>query len=147
MDKNPKSGVYRYRKAVPVELRPYLPAPHKGKREIIMTLGTKDITEAKRLHTLKSEEIERIIFDPARLSLTNVNPSSKHGVIRINMVMPCEPIEDDDFQLSIDHGHRFTLDQSSTPTVDVKSNSIRSILDLYLEQTSPSEKSVTHYAL
>lgn len=78
MDKHPKSGVYRYRKGVPAELRPYLPAPHTGKREIIATLGTKDPKEAKRIHSIKSEEFERSIFDVARAAYEaatrNANP-------------------------------------------------------------------------
>ena len=43
LQKHPKSGVYRFRRAVPEDLRPIL-----GKTAIVETLGTKDLTEAKR---------------------------------------------------------------------------------------------------
>jgi hypothetical protein len=43
LQKHPKSGVYRFRRAVPEELRPIF-----GKTEIVETLGTKDLADAKR---------------------------------------------------------------------------------------------------
>ena len=43
VDKHPKSGVYRFRRAVPKKLRAIL-----GKTEIVESLGTKDVAEAKR---------------------------------------------------------------------------------------------------
>ncbi|WP_106003225.1 DUF6538 domain-containing protein [Magnetospirillum gryphiswaldense] len=68
LDKHPKSGVYRFRKSVPKELRPFLPAPHSGKREIIRSYGTKDRREAARIHLNISSEMEAF-FDRARAAL------------------------------------------------------------------------------
>lgn len=48
LQKHPKSGVYRYRRWVPPELRPFMPAPHRDKREVRHTHETKDLREAKR---------------------------------------------------------------------------------------------------
>jgi hypothetical protein len=60
LQKHPKSGVYRFRRAVPKDLQPV-----PGKTEIIETLSTKDLTEAKR----KAKEVGlRIdaLFEAAR---------------------------------------------------------------------------------
>ncbi|MBF0093897.1 MAG: site-specific integrase [Alphaproteobacteria bacterium] len=48
LQKHPKSGVYRYRRRVPPELRPFMPEPHRNKIEIRRSLDTKDLREAKR---------------------------------------------------------------------------------------------------
>lgn len=65
MRKHPKTGVYRFRKGVPPELRPFLPAPHTGKSELIKSYGTKDSREAARIHIEVSREMERVL-DQAR---------------------------------------------------------------------------------
>ena len=51
--KHPDSGYYWFRKRVPDDLRNLL-----GKREERFSLGTRDPTEAKRLHALKLAEVE-----------------------------------------------------------------------------------------
>jgi hypothetical protein len=51
--KHPDSGVYWFRKAVPVELRVLV-----GKREEKRSLQTKDPAEARRLHATIAAEIE-----------------------------------------------------------------------------------------
>ena len=51
--KHPATGVYYYRRGVPEELRPLV-----GRREEKVSLGTKDLTEAKRLHAVKAAEVE-----------------------------------------------------------------------------------------
>ena len=43
LQKHPKSGVYRFRRTVPEDLRAIL-----GKTTIVESLGTKELTEAKR---------------------------------------------------------------------------------------------------
>lgn len=43
LQKHPKSGVYRFRRAIPPDLRAVF-----GKTEIVETLGTKDLADAKR---------------------------------------------------------------------------------------------------
>jgi hypothetical protein len=51
--KHPKSGIYWLRKRVPDDLRNLI-----GKREEHFSLGTRDPSEAKRLHALKLAEVE-----------------------------------------------------------------------------------------
>jgi integrase len=51
--KHPDSGYYWFRKRVPEDLRNLI-----GKREERFSLGTRDPTEAKRLHALKLSEVE-----------------------------------------------------------------------------------------
>ena len=51
--KHPDSGFYWFRKRVPDDLREAI-----GKREERFSLGTRDPTEAKRLHVLKLAEVE-----------------------------------------------------------------------------------------
>jgi hypothetical protein len=51
--KHPDSGFYWFRKRVPDDLREAV-----GKREERFSLGTRDPTEAKRLHVLKLAEVE-----------------------------------------------------------------------------------------
>jgi hypothetical protein len=51
--KHPKSGIYWFRKRVPDDLRNLI-----GKREEHFSLGTRDPSEAKRLHALKLAEVE-----------------------------------------------------------------------------------------
>ncbi len=51
--KHPTTGVYYYRRGVPEELRPLV-----GRREEKVSLGTKDLNEAKRLHAQKAAEVE-----------------------------------------------------------------------------------------
>jgi integrase len=51
--KHPDSGYYWFRKRVPDDLRNLI-----GKREERFSLGTRDPTEAKRLHALKLAEVE-----------------------------------------------------------------------------------------
>jgi integrase len=51
--KHPKSGVYYYRRVVPGHLRQAL-----GKTEFRISLGTKDLREAKRLYPEKAAEVE-----------------------------------------------------------------------------------------
>ena len=48
-----KSGVFEYRKVVPLRLRPTM-----GKREVKVSLGTKDPAEAKRLHAIVAAEVD-----------------------------------------------------------------------------------------
>src|SRR5271167_1523479 len=50
--KHPKSGVYYYRRVVPVRLRGTL-----GRTEYRISLGTKDLREAKRLYPAKADEV------------------------------------------------------------------------------------------
>lgn len=54
--KHPKSGVYRARKAVPEDLRPLI-----GKRELIVSLRTKDPAEAKRLHPAALGRLDAVL--------------------------------------------------------------------------------------
>jgi hypothetical protein len=51
--KHPKSGIYWFRKRVPDDLRNLI-----AKREEHFSLGTRDPSEAKRLHALKLAEVE-----------------------------------------------------------------------------------------
>jgi hypothetical protein len=51
--KHPDSGYYWFRKRVPDDLRDLV-----GKREERFSLGTRDPSEAKRLHALKLAEVE-----------------------------------------------------------------------------------------
>jgi hypothetical protein len=51
--KHPDSGYYWFRKRVPEDLRDLI-----GKREERFSLGTRDPSEAKRLHALKLAEVE-----------------------------------------------------------------------------------------
>ena len=51
--KHPTTGIYYFRRGVPEELRPLV-----GKREEKISLGTRDLTEAKRLHAVKAAEVE-----------------------------------------------------------------------------------------
>jgi hypothetical protein len=51
--KHPKSGIYWFRKRVPDDLRNLI-----EKREERFSLGTRDPSEAKRLHALKLAEVE-----------------------------------------------------------------------------------------
>lgn len=60
LQKHPKSGVYRFRRAVPPDLRPTI-----GKTEIVETLNTKDLTEAKRRVKEVGLRIDAM-FDAAR---------------------------------------------------------------------------------
>lgn len=68
---HPKTGVYQYRKAVPVALRAALGW------EIKVSLGTKDPKEAKRLGALEAVKADALIQaakdGPARLSFKQVN--------------------------------------------------------------------------
>lgn len=63
--KHPKSGVYYYRKVVPEALRAAL-----GKTEFRISLGTKDIREAKRLYPATAAEVD------AKLSQATGGPVS-----------------------------------------------------------------------
>jgi integrase len=63
-----RSGVYELRRRVPAALQAAL-----GKKEIRVSLGTKDLREARRARLAKEQEIERL-FDAARsppVTLTN----------------------------------------------------------------------------
>ena len=51
--KHPTTGVYYYRRGVPEGLRSLV-----GKREEKISLGTKDLAEAKRLHAIRAAEVE-----------------------------------------------------------------------------------------
>ena len=51
--KHPTTGVYYYRRGVPEGLRSLV-----GKREEKISLGTKDLVEAKRLHAIRAAEVE-----------------------------------------------------------------------------------------
>jgi hypothetical protein len=51
--KHPDSGYYWFRKRVPDDLRDLV-----GKREERFSLGTRDPSEAKRLHALRLAEVE-----------------------------------------------------------------------------------------
>jgi hypothetical protein len=51
--KHPDSGYYWFRKRVPDDIRNLI-----GKREERFSLGTRDPSEAKRLHALKLAEVE-----------------------------------------------------------------------------------------
>lgn len=60
LQKHPKSGVYRFHRAVPPGLRPTI-----GKTEIVETLNTNDLTEAKRRVKEVGLRIDAM-FDAAR---------------------------------------------------------------------------------
>ncbi len=63
-----RSGVYELRRRVPAALQAAL-----GKKEIRVSLGTKDLREARSARLAKEQEIERL-FDAARsppVTLTN----------------------------------------------------------------------------
>jgi hypothetical protein len=64
--KHPKTGVYWFRRAGPADLR------EKLGREIKKTLGTKDLTEAKRLFTAKLAECGELF----RKTREGVTPST-----------------------------------------------------------------------
>lgn len=64
--KDSRTGVYEYRKRVPEDLRPFV-----GKREIVKSLGTKDIGEAKVRFTKVAAEIEER-FANLRAGLTHL---------------------------------------------------------------------------
>jgi hypothetical protein len=65
--KHPKSGVYYYRRVVPQSLRAAL-----GKTEFRISLGTKDLREAKRLYLDKAAHVEaefaRAVAGPSRVA-------------------------------------------------------------------------------
>src|ERR1700682_2741859 len=58
LKKNPVSGVWRVRKQVPADLRPKI-----GKREILITTGTKDYAEAKGRALPIMAEVEQQLSD------------------------------------------------------------------------------------
>lgn len=107
MDKHPKTGVYRFRKGVPAELRPFLPAPHSGKREIIQSYGTKDPREAARIHMEVSPGLEAL-FDQARSAMA-ANPNgvsseaaARHAPTAYEKTLAAMLNETDDFSLALD---------------------------------------------
>lgn len=51
--KHPKTGVYWFRKAVPKDLREII-----GKTEVVQSLRTKDVAEARKAHADLAAEIE-----------------------------------------------------------------------------------------
>jgi hypothetical protein len=56
LQRHPKSGVYRFRRAVPPKLRKAL----GGKHEIKKSLGTKNVNEAKRKAMEYAAEVDRL---------------------------------------------------------------------------------------
>ena len=52
--KHPATGIYQFRKAVPLELRALV-----GKSEVKVSLRTRDVTEAKRLHAEMTVKVAR----------------------------------------------------------------------------------------
>src|SRR5687767_15954049 len=58
LHRHPRSGVYRFRRAVPDELRDII-----GKREIKVSLRTTDFATAKRRAATESIKADRIIED------------------------------------------------------------------------------------
>lgn len=75
MDKHPRTGVWRYRKAVPSELRPHLPGAHQGKRELVQSLSTKDDKDARRRY-LDVAPLMEALLDQARTSLTHATSNT-----------------------------------------------------------------------
>ena len=75
LQRHPKTGVYRFRRAVPPELRKVL-----NKTEIKKSLGTKDVREAKRLAMEMAAEVDRL-FSSAKsgvsLSLADAEALAK----------------------------------------------------------------------
>jgi integrase len=66
--KHDRTGVYKFRRFVPPELRPHLPPPHTGKSEIVISHGTKDPRAVRETHLDLTGQIERI-FDQTRRKL------------------------------------------------------------------------------
>lgn len=75
LQKHPKSGVYRFRRAVPQDLRAVL-----GKSEIVETLRTNDVNEAKR----KAKEVGlRVdeLFQAAREGRIGISQAEAEALI------------------------------------------------------------------
>ncbi len=53
--KDPRTGIYYFRRVIPDDLRPFL----GGKREVKVSLGTRDPGEARELHPFRAAECER----------------------------------------------------------------------------------------
>ena len=144
MDKHPKTGVYRYRKGVAEIFRPYLPAPHTNKRELIKSLETKDKALADRRHIAVSAEMEKIL-DIARLAEAKANPGRSKSGIWLDMKPIIKPIEQDDFQLFISHGFDFSMPTVSDEPSEIikpkigKVTSMQSVFDAYAREENIKE--------
>lgn len=158
MDKHPRTGVYRFRKSIPPELRPFLPPPHTGKRELIKTLATKDPKEASRIHVEVALLMERIL-DQARQAYAEANSTQSKqatnadkSAIRIDLTrtysLPPDLL-DDDFFISIKHEgsspQGSTAVVSSDPLPDSTSLSINSVFNAYVKERTPAEKTANEF--
>lgn len=151
MDRHPKSGVYRYRKGVPEHLRPYLPEPHTGKRELIFSLRTKNLSDAKRIHIEVAHEAEKLI-DHAKREHAKANPQD--GAIRINMGHIPLTIPQDDFFISINYGFTPPQDEAPAPAslpitrkapTTNKGESINAVFDAYVREQNIEEETAFKY--
>lgn len=149
--KHPKTGVYYFRKGVPERLRPFMPGEHKGKREILISLRTKDRSDAARISIEIAVQAEKL-FDYAKQAYALAHPS-QDGVIRVNMAHLPLKVPQDDFFLAIDYGHRFVAqDVPSTPALTPPSisnhgTSINKIFSAYLREKKVAEDTAYKYRL
>lgn len=163
MDKHPKSGVYRYRKTVPPELRDFLPHPYTGKRELVKSLETKDPKEAARLHSIIQEQMEQVL-DAARIAHALANSQTPDGSQPLGdqdlaVVMPeyaatlarITAAKDDFFvkppsvPLALSTWGNMRVEPIPEPTstaasADKARNTIQQVFDAYIREKRPSMK-------
>lgn len=61
-----RHGTHYFRRAIPAELRPVMPAPWAGKANWKASLQTEDPATAKRAHALDNNAAERALRSGAR---------------------------------------------------------------------------------
>lgn len=107
MFRHPKSAVWYYRRAIPPHLRPYLPAPHTGKSELLQSLGQKDKALADREHIRVAEVMERILDQARRAHLKANQPETA--------AQPLTPYEQALLAMGEEDGFDIRLDMAALP--------------------------------
>ncbi|WP_166036855.1 DUF6538 domain-containing protein [Sphingosinicella sp. YJ22] len=75
--KDPRTGIYYFRKVIPPELRPAF-----GKREYKVSLGTRDPVEAKALMPERAAAYERLAINAKAFLCGGVSAQANHYVER-----------------------------------------------------------------
>lgn len=160
MDKHPKSGVYRYRKTVPPELRPFLPPPFTGQHTLTKSLGTKDPKDATRLHIAVSAAMERVL-DQARANHAAANAGTPAPVRKPSTAPWAKALEAiaqqaDDYPLgALDIGELTgalvpTYTEISSPAwqpppPSAEAHSIAAVFAAYRREVQPTDKSADEF--
>ena len=109
--RHPKSGVYRLRKAIPIQLRPVAKRLFGVERELVVSLGTTDAAEARRLAPRHIDDLERRMAairaaaDNPPQSLSHMQVHAVAGLWYKDRIAACEATPGDRESWELQHEH------------------------------------------